>query len=125
MVVGCGFGFLVKEFEKLGKQVLGIDASEWAVTNRVNDHVLLSDILEGPDVAILGSELGPFGTVITEDLLPYLDDAEVIVTANNCSVLAPIVTHMVTVQGEADLNYHSLAEWMNMTNQLTVSLEGM
>lgn len=120
LVVGCGFGFLVQEFENAGKLAWGIDASGYAFENRVNDRVRLGSILDLPNWP-----MGQFETLITEDLLPCLTDDEVLIAARNCQALSPIVIHMVTEQGEADLNYHSTGYWQALTNQLTISLEGM
>jgi SAM-dependent methyltransferase len=121
LVVGCGFGFLVQELIELGQQAWGIDASPYAIDNRVTDHAQQADILD-PSTWTLGD----FATVITEDLLPCLTDNETLTAARNCQLLAPIVVHLVTEQGQAiELNFHSTAEWMRLTNQLTVSLEGM
>lgn len=120
LVVGCGFGFLLEEFDRLRKPVWGIDASTYCLENRVHQRVRQGNILDLADFT-----LGQFETLITEDLLPYLTDDEVLTAARNCKALAPIVIHMVTEQGQADLNYHSCAYWMNLTQQLTVSLEGM
>lgn len=116
LVAGCGFGFLVDEFLKLGKDAWGIDLSKYAVENRVNDHVARGNILD---------HQGNYETIITEDLLPYLTDEEAQQAAENCKRIGRIVIHLVTVEGEADLNYHSLGYWMNLTGQLTASLEGM
>jgi 2-polyprenyl-3-methyl-5-hydroxy-6-metoxy-1,4-benzoquinol methylase len=120
LVVGCGFGFLVEEFKLLAKSAWGIDASQWAINNRVNERVKLGDILD-----IRNWELGEFAAVVTEDLLPCLTDNEALLAARNCQALSPIVVHLVTEQGRADLNYHSTGYWMSLTSQLTVSLEGM
>jgi hypothetical protein len=122
LIAGCAFGYLVWELEQLNKRVRGIDASEWAVDQRVSERVHLANIfddkLELPDM--------PFSSVVTEDLLPSLSDAEARLAAVNCAKLAPLVIHLVTERGEApDLNYHSTSEWTQLTNQLTVSLEGM
>lgn len=122
LIVGCGFGFLVDELLKLSKGAYGIDASLYATLNRVNDRVSLKSILDPVDVESLRTR---FATVITEDLLPHLKDEEAKIAAMNCSKLGGIVVHMVTEQGEADLTYHSTGYWMTLTNQLTVSLEGM
>lgn len=119
LVVGCGFGFLVVEFEKLGKVAWGMDAAEYADENRVTDRFLPLSVLDDP------APLGQFATVITEDLLPWLTDEEAKTAANNCAQLGGIVVHLVTEQGEADYNYHSCGYWMTLTNQLAVSLEGM
>lgn len=121
LVVGCGFGFLVEELLEIGKDAHGIDASPYAIRNRVNDRVTLSSILDSVDVA----RLQRFGTVITEDLLPYLTDGEARIASVNCSKLGGIVMHMVTEQGQAELNYHSTGYWMTLTGQITISLEGM
>lgn len=120
LVVACGFGFLVEEFGRLGKAAWGIDASDYAIENRVSERARPGNILDLSDFT-----LGQFETLITEDLLPYLTDDEALIAARNCQALSPIVIHMVTEQGEADLNYHSAGYWMTLTNQLTISLEGM
>lgn len=122
-MVGCGFGGLVRAFRDLNKQAWGIDASQWCIDNRdkrVSDRVFKFDILDLSDWM-----LGEMGAVLTEDMLPHLTDNEVLAATRNCQALAPIVIHMVTEHGQADLNYHSTGYWMSLTNQLTVSLEGM
>lgn len=118
LVVGCGFGYLVKELQLLDKVAGGVDASEYAVANCVTPAVSRLDI-------VTASVSRPFSTVITEDLLPWLTDDEAVTAAKNCAAHGAIVIHLVTVQGEADYNYHSCGYWMTLTNQLTVSLEGM
>jgi 2-polyprenyl-3-methyl-5-hydroxy-6-metoxy-1,4-benzoquinol methylase len=121
LVVGCGFGGLVQALAEQGKQVWGTDASTYMVKNRVNERVIHANILDLDEWL-----LGQFETLITEDLLPCLTDGEALVAARNCQALAPIVIHLVTEYGQArELNYHSTAEWMKLTQQLTVSLEGM
>lgn len=123
LVVGCGFGGLVRAFRDLGKQAWGVDASQWCIDNRekrASNRVFKFDILDLSDWT-----LGHMGTVISEDLWPHLTDAEVLVAARNCQALAPFVINMVTEQGQADLNYHSTGYWMSLTQQLVVSLEGM
>lgn len=125
LIVGCGFGFLVSEFLRSGKECYGIEASEYAVDSRENDHVWWASILSDVDVTLLQAQLGIFETVITEDLLPYLTDDEVIIASGNCQKLGPFVVHMVTESGQGPLNYHSTGYWMSLTNQLTISLEGM
>jgi hypothetical protein len=117
LIVGCAFGFLVDELLKLKIDAWGIDASKWAVEKRVSERVVLADILNMP--------FSHFSTVVTEDLLPCLTDAEVKQVAASCADIGPLVIHMVTEQGEADLNYHSTGYWVNLTGQLTISLEGM
>lgn len=118
VVVGCGFGFLVVELQRLGKLAHGIDASDYCYQNRVTDNLTRHDILTGPPRLHAA-------TVITEDLLPWLTDAEAVTCAKNCAQLSPLVLHLVTEQGQADYNYHSTGYWMSLTNQLTISLEGM
>jgi SAM-dependent methyltransferase len=126
LVVGCGFGFLVTEFLRVGRRAAGIDAAVYAIERKDNDAIFWASVLDIQDCRITLRDFLPFGTVITEDLLSYLTDEEATIAAINCSKLGPIVIHMVTEQGEApQLNYHSTAEWMNLTSQLTVSLEGM
>ena len=118
LIVGCGFGFLVDELLKLNKDAWGIDAEQWCIDNRVTDRVLKADILQ-PFSA-------HFSVAVTEDLLPCSDDDEALVVARNCAAIAPIVIHLVTEHGQAqELNYHSCVEWTRITQQLTVSLEGM
>lgn len=131
LIVGCAFGFLLYEFDKLGKVAYGLEASreifegEWPIEITIHPRVLFGSILSDADVNQLLDTVGPFGSVIAEDVDPYLTDDEVLVAARNCQALSPIVIHMVTESGQADLNYRSSGEWMNLTNQLTVSLEGM
>lgn len=131
LVVGCAFGFLLYEFDKLGKIAYGLEASneifegEWPIEQTIHPRVLFGSILNDADIGQLLDTVGPFGLVIVEDVDPYLTDAEAKIASENCLKLSPIVIHMVTEQGEADLNYHSTGYWMSLTNQLTVSLEGM
>lgn len=120
LVVGCGFGGLIQALEDSGKLAWGIDASPYAIENRASKRVIFGNILDLSDW-----QMGQFETLFTEDLLPHLTDDEVLIAARNCQALSPIVIHMVTEQGEADLNYHSTGYWMKLTNQLTISLEGM
>lgn len=118
IVVGCGFGFLVVEFQRLHKLAHGIDASDYCYQHRATENFTQHDILAGPPRLHAA-------TVITEDLLPWLTDAEAKQCAENCAQLSPLVVHLVTEQGQADYNYHSTGYWMSLTKQLTVSLEGM
>lgn len=127
LVVGCGFGGLVKAFQAIGKEVWGIDAADYCAENfenEIRDWLWQANIIDEPDFKSL-LQRGTYGTVFTEDLWPYLTDDEVIVASKHCSPLGRFVIHMVTEQGTADLNYHSTGYWMTLTNQLTVSLEGM
>lgn len=124
LIVGCGFGLLVSELRNLGKDARGIDASAWAWENRDNEWVWCSDILNASKVDILRQQHGPFATIITEDLLPWLTEEEVEMCARNCTGLGKIVIHMVTEQGEAPYNYHPCVYWMALTKQLTCSLGG-
>lgn len=117
LVVGCGFGFLVEELLKLNKNTFGIDAAEYCYVNRETQHMGQWDILTGP--------FPEYGTVLTEDMLPWLTDAEAVVAANNCAFSGRIVVHLVTESGQAAYNYHSTGYWMTLTGQPTLSLEGM
>jgi hypothetical protein len=118
IVVGCGFGYLILELQRLGKLAHGIDVSDYCWDHRVTDNFTQHDILRG--LPRLNAS-----TVITEDLLPWLTNAEAIICAENCAQLSPLVLHLVTESGQADYNYHSTGYWMSLTNQLTISLEGM
>lgn len=118
IVVGCGFGYLVLEIQRLGKLAHGIDASDYCYNNRVTNNFTQYDILRGPPRLNAAS-------VVTEDLLPWLTDAEAITCAENCAQLSPLVLHLVTESGQANYNYHSTGYWMSLTKQLNISLEGM
>lgn len=48
VIVGCGFGFLVAEFSKLGKNAWGVDTSDYCWANRVTERFTQHDILRGP-----------------------------------------------------------------------------
>lgn len=118
VVVGCGFGFLVVELQRLNRLAHGVDISDYCYENRVTDNFTQHDILTGPPRLRAG-------TVVTESMLEWLTDSEAVVCAKNCALLSPLVLHLVTEQGQADYNYHSTGYWMSLTGQLTVSLEGM
>lgn len=118
VIIGCGFGFLVAELHLLKIDAWGIDASDYCWNYRVTEYFLQYDILRGPPSLCAG-------TAITEDLLPWLTDAEAVTCAENCALIAPLVLHLVTESGQANYNYHSTGYWMSLTNQLTISLEGM
>lgn len=118
IVAGCGFGFLVVELQRLGKLAHGIDASDYCYQHRATENFTLHDILSGPPRLRAA-------TVVTEDLLPWLTDAEAVTCAKNCALLSPLVVHLVTEQGQADYNYHSTGYWMSLMGQPTISLEGM
>ena len=118
LVVGCGFGFLVVELQRLGKRAYGIDASPYCRDNRVTGSFFQHDILAGPPPLRVS-------TIVTEDLFPWLTNAEVLTAAKNCALVAPLVLHLVTESGQANYNYRATGYWMTLTNQLTVSLEGM
>lgn len=117
LIVGCGFGFLVAELLKLGRDAFGIDAADYCYEQRVVKPFMQHDILRGP--------FSSHATVISEDLLPWLTDKEARICAKHCALTGPLVLHLVTEQGQADYNYHSTGYWMALTNQLTISLEGM
>lgn len=117
LIAGCGFGFLVVEFTQLGINSCGIDASPWAISQRVTNRVSLGSILQ--------SLSQPWPTIVTEDLLPCLNDDEAQLAATNCRRASLNVLHLVTEHGQADLNYHSLHDWALLTQQPVISLEGM
>lgn len=121
LVVGCGFGGLVQAFLDLNLSAWGMDASkDYCIPNRVSERVVYGDILD------LGTwRKGQVETLITDDLLPHLTDDETLVAARNCQALSPIVIHLVTEQGQAQLNYHPTPHWMRLTQQPVISLEGM
>lgn len=129
LVVGCAFGFLLYEFDKIGKQSYGLEASPeifeegWPDDLVVHSRVVRGSILDETDIKRLLRYR--FGAVFTEDLLPYLTDKEASEAAANCAVLSPVVVHLVTERGGADLNFHSVEEWIAITGQTTLSLEGM
>ena len=122
LVVGCGFGGLVKAFQEMGKVACGVDASrDYAIPNQLTENVYYGNILDLSDWT-----LGTFETLFTEDMLPCLTDEEAKIAARNCRALSPIVIHMVTERGEdKELNYHTTGYWMTLTGQPTISLEGM
>lgn len=122
LVVGCGFGGLVKAFQELGKASWGVDASSFMVENRVCDRIFHYSILDLANWKVMGTS----EAIITEDLLPCLTDEETTLASRNCQALAPIVVHMVTERGTAsNLNYHSTGYWMSLINQPALSLEGI
>src|SRR5687768_147097 len=129
LVVGSAFGFLVDELVLLGKTARGIDASDYAITNRTSQLIDSVSIISTLQVnSYLLTHVGGFGTVITEDVLTCLTDAEAVVAAAKCSLLGSNVVHLVSEPRQVlaeGLNFHSLAEWEDMTGQGVISLEGM
>jgi hypothetical protein len=122
LIIGCGFGYLIVELELLGKVAKGLEASDWAVQNRVRNSVKLGSALDVTKISLQA----PFASIVTEDLLPCLTDAEVLTLATNCASFTIPVLHLVTEQGAAsELNYRPRGEWAELTGQQIMSLEGM
>jgi SAM-dependent methyltransferase len=72
--VGCGKGFLLVEFHRLGLEVAGVDLSSYAVENAhpdIRDRVQCASILD------VGFEPASFNLVIAKDSLPHLSEEDV------------------------------------------------
>lgn len=74
-VIGCGWGYLVKRLFEAGYNAIGIDASEYAINRGREELPEIADRLFVRDITKPGLTFDD-AVVITEDLLPCLDDDE-------------------------------------------------
>ncbi len=124
LVVGCGWGYLVDELLKLGRDVWGIDASSYAINKgkSLSGNTSAGKTQEGLEVGMradTGARLlvadttsrqslaaihkatdltgnDKFAVAVTEDMLPCLTDAEVTSTISELRLVATSLLHCVT-----------------------------
>lgn len=141
LVVGCGWGFLVDELSKLGLNVWGLDASDYAVqkagteVSGVASRVILGDCTRTVDVEVvaLAAGLGPgdrFDLCVTEDLLPVLEESEVTSALEVLRGRSARLYHLITCTGEDSerdmghrlpgLLWKSSAEWRTIVGRMDI-----
>jgi hypothetical protein len=128
LVVGCGFGYTVDELIKIGRPAYGVDASAWAIQcGRAECPNVASRLYVGDALTTTGFQAIPgVAFVVTDDLVPCLEDAEIAVGAPIWRGLGP-VTHVITTtdhmstegreRSDARLNWKTMAEWAAMLSE--------
>jgi cyclopropane fatty-acyl-phospholipid synthase-like methyltransferase len=129
LIAGCGWGYLVEELLTQGYDVWGCDASAYAVgkaqevlTAPAAARVILADCLVRSQMTALRGTAGltgnqRFSTVITEDMLPVLTNAEVTTVLTELRRIAQLnLFHIITcsdvpAEREPTLNWKTQAEW--------------
>jgi hypothetical protein len=127
LVAGCGWGYLVDELVKLGRDAWGIDASSYCAGKGIAPgRVLTRSALVRADVnaaktaaGIAGG--GKFAAGITEDLLPCLTVAEITSALGELRRACTSLLHIVTPgDGSAqppgrvpEMTWRSHQEWVD------------
>ena len=89
LIVGCAWGHTVRHCLDLGLDAWGMDASDYALANCVvPGRVVKGDATcECPD--------GPWDLIATEDMMPMLDQGEIVAAKDNLAQYGPVL-HWVT-----------------------------
>lgn len=119
LVLGCAFGYLVDELVSRGVEAFGIDLSEWAIRKgkaklpKIAERLFVGDALKRES---LNPERVPL--IVTEDLLPCLEDGEIAAGLPLWRSRADRVVHIVSPRlddperiGAPELNWKTLEEW--------------
>lgn len=123
-VIGCAYGFTVKELVEHNTDAYGIDISSWAVSNSPSGYtVVQGDVLSSSDLKN-ARQGGPPEIVYNECVLSCLTDSEAVTACNNMrSEAKQTVLHRVWTTGGSDLgedlsegwyNSKTLSEWKNL-----------
>lgn len=109
-VWGCGWGYLVKYLTE-DFIVVGYDASEYALSKKVTQHIYLADCTKADEVPGVIVDL-----LITEDLLPCLTDDEITVALPLLRSTSDTVCHIVSSLDHGRnhnqrLNWKTQKEW--------------
>ena len=129
LIAGCGWGFLVDELVKLGRDAFGFDASPYATARSVevlgptiSSRVFSASVLVRAQMTSTKASIGFSGAqkvplLVTEDLLPVLTNAEITTALTECRRIATNLLHVVTPGDPADpsklagLNWKPVATW--------------
>lgn len=133
LVAGCGFGYLVDQLVTDGRNVWGLDASAYAISEgqarlpaianrlRLGSVLLDADLVAARQAAGLRTTGNPgqrqlFDLCITEDLLPCLTDAEIATALPLLRTHATRVAHIVTpldptTTQAPEMNWKTFAQW--------------
>jgi hypothetical protein len=130
LVAGCGWGYLVDELTQRGWDAWGADASAYAIARGQSElpdlkgRLLRADMTDARQLNLLmrgrTSAQGHFDLIVTEDLLPALNDDEIARALTALRSAAETVVHIVT-PGDArggerhpDLNWKPIAAWRSL-----------
>lgn len=149
-VAGCGWGFLVDELLNLACDAYGFDASEYCVSNtvrvsgRVVPRIVKADALIDAQMGMFHSLVmetkSPIPLMVTEDMLPMLNDSEVAVALKTMNSVSAQMCHVVTcarpatpgsdviLEGDVDnrdpeINWKTLAGWKAMVGATNLVLD--
>lgn len=79
--VGCAKGYILIEFHKLGLEVYGVDASDYAVQNA---HPDIKDKIQLGDAKNLPFDDNFFSFAFGKEVLPHIEENSVKVVINEC-----------------------------------------
>lgn len=100
--IGCAKGFVLVEFKKLGCEVAGIDASEYAVEQA---HPELKGLVHTGDAAHLEFQDDHFDLVFGKEVLPHLPEEIVGKAISECLRVSkgPVFFEIQTGENEKEL----------------------
>ena len=112
--IGCAKGFFLVEFHKLGMQVAGMDASEYAVAQA---HPEIRPFIRLGDAARLPFGDGTFDLVIGKEVLPHIPEARLRSAIRECMRVAkgPIFFEIQCGRTEWELEYMRLWDGTHQT----------
>jgi cyclopropane fatty-acyl-phospholipid synthase-like methyltransferase len=130
LVVGCGWGYLVDELETRGWDAWGADASAYAIARgqaelpHLEGRLFRADVTDARHLDLLMRRTDPpidrFDLVVTEDLLPALDDDEIARALAALRGVGRTLVHIVTPGDDrggarhSDLNWKPIAAWRSL-----------
>lgn len=115
---GCGWGYLVDEAVKVGFNVYGFDASEYAIDKgrsllpHISDRLFIRDALSVSDVNSTTTENQKFALAITEDMLPCMNDDEVDLAISLLRKISELpLVHILTPSNAGGSGHDSSMNW--------------
>jgi len=98
LVVGCGWGFLVDELRKRGREAWGVDLSDYAIMSASREVPdVIGYILQGDARRDLSVGPGQFDVTISEDMLTVMDNpGEMLRVHREMVKVSDTVIHLVT-----------------------------
>jgi hypothetical protein len=121
VLIGAGFGWIKEDWEAAGLgPIIATDTSELiqflkiyhAVVDVLDADVLTDDGRRAICIALGGSP----DILISEDVLPCLDDSECLALVEAMRGMAPKVAHWVTANAQMGLNSKSIEQWKDLVS---------
>lgn len=106
--IGCAKGFILVEFHKLGFEVSGIDASEYAVENA---HPEVKDKVAKGDICKLPFEDNSFALVYAKDVLPHVSSENMLQALQECQRVSKKNTFFEIGYGQTDEGLELMSKW--------------